>query len=115
MSDQGTPWTTSLNEPFRSSKAFSRSVAASADALLLTVLATIVGVALRLNGAGVWTVALPFLGPMVLLGSALLAARAFHRGVTFDPDGAGPSWRDQERQAVARVFGPALLRNRLSR
>ena len=115
MSDQGTPWTTSLDEPFRSSTAFSRSVAASADALLLTVLATVVGVALRLNGAGVWTVALPFAGPVVLLGSALLAARAFHRGVVVESDGSGPSWRDQERQAVARVFGPALVRNRLPR
>jgi hypothetical protein len=113
MSDPGTAWTTSLDEPFRSSTAFSRSVAASADALLLTVLATIVGVALRLNGAGPWTVALPFIGPLVMLASALLAARAFRRGVVAEPDGSGRSWRDQERQAVARVFGPALVRNRL--
>ena len=104
-----------MDEPFRSSTAFSRSVAASADALLLTVLATIVGVALRLNGAGTWTVALPFAGPLVLLGSALLAARSFHRGVAVESGSTGPSWRDQERQAVARVFGAALVRNRLPR
>jgi hypothetical protein len=119
MSERGTPtWTERLDEPFRSDPSFSRSVRASADAFALTVVAVVAAVTLQLSGARPTLVVLPFAAPVFLLAMALVAAHRFHHAV----DSAGGmsdeqparAWRDRERQAVARSFGPALIRNRMS-
>jgi hypothetical protein len=116
MSERRTPsWTAPLDEPFRSDPSFSRSVAASADAFVLTVIAAVAAVLMRLSGAGVGLVVLPFVLPVLLLALALAAARRFHREVVVASQVSSESWRDRERQAVATVFLPALVRNRISR
>jgi hypothetical protein len=118
MSEPSTPsWTERLDEPFRSDRAFSRSVAASADALLLIVVAAIAAVLLGWAHAPLGIIVLPFLAPLALMGWSLLAAREFHRDLADEAvssEEARVSWRVRERQAVASVFGPALIRNRFS-
>jgi hypothetical protein len=104
-------------EPFRSDEDFWRSVCASADAALLLVVAAAASVVLRLTGAGIGFVWLPFAVPMAFLVRAAVSGLRFHRGherpsVVETPRG-GQSWRDAERGAVATVFGRALVRGRL--
>jgi hypothetical protein len=118
MSEPSTPsWTERLDEPFRSDRWFSRSVAASADALVLTVLAAVAAVLLGLSDVSAVLVVLPFAAPLVLLAFSFAAARRFHRDAVvegFAAEDAAVSWRIRERRAVASVFAPALLRNRFS-
>ena len=104
-------------EPFRSDPDFWRSLCASADAVVLLALAVAVAVALRLFGAPVGLVWLPFVLPAVLLVRAAAAGSRFHRAqeprpAVVDTVHGELSWRDAERSAVAAAFGRALVRGR---
>ena len=104
-------------EPFRSDPDFWRSVCASADALVLLVVALAGAAVLGLVGAGPVLMWLPFALPMTFLVRAAVSGSRFHRAQeplpqTVDTARGEQSWRDAERSAVAAVFGRALLRRR---
>jgi hypothetical protein len=105
-----TDWSDDVAEPFRSDQNFWASIAASADALLATVLAAAAAVALAVTVGGGWPL-LPFVVPTVLLVRAASCGRASARDSreAFTADSA---WRTAERRAVAQVFGRVLLRRR---
>jgi hypothetical protein len=105
-----TDWSDDVAEPFRSDTNFWASVAASADALLTTVLAAAAAVALALSVGGLWPV-LPFVVPAGLLIRAGLCGRASARS-SRDAFTADEQWRTAERRAVAQVFRKVLLRRR---
>jgi hypothetical protein len=91
-------------EPFQSDPRFWRSVAASADALIMFVVALPVA----------WLVG-PRIGVYLLLVPVALLVRAGRLGresARASRSVVGASWRDAERQAVARAFVPVLLRPR---
>ena len=105
-------------EPFRSDPDFWRSVCASADAVILLLVATAGAAALRLAGADTDIALLPFVLPAAFLFRAAVSGTRFHRGqqplpAVVDTVRGEQSWRDAERIAVAAVFGQALVRNRL--
>jgi hypothetical protein len=105
-----TDWSDDVAEPFRSDQNFWASIAASADALLATVLAAAAAVALGVTVGGGWPL-LPFVVPVVLL------LRAAWYGVVSTRDNretftGEAQWRAAERRAVAQVFGRVLLRRR---
>jgi hypothetical protein len=91
-------------EPFQTDPRFWQSVAASADALLLFVVAVPVAVVI----GSVWSV-IVLVAPVLLLVRAGLLGRASARDSRVV---LGEGWRDAERQAVARVFVALLLRPR---
>jgi len=104
-------------EPFRSDADFWRSVCASADAVVLLVVAVFAAAALRFAGAGMVLVWLPFVLPAVFLVRAAVSSYSFHVGheplpARVDTVQGEQSWRDAERMAVAAVFGRALVRDR---
>jgi hypothetical protein len=105
-----TDWSDDVAEPFRSDRDFWASVAASADALLATVLAAVAATALALTVGDAWPL-LPFVVPAGLL---VHAARCGRLSARRSRDAfAGPEqWRAAERRAVAQVFGRVLLRRR---
>jgi hypothetical protein len=105
-----TDLTGDIAEPFRSDTDFWSSVSASADALLTMVLAAAAAVALALTVGPAWS-PLPFIAPFALLIRAALAGRTSARRSRAAFDGEA-EWRRAERQAVAQVFGRALLRRR---
>jgi hypothetical protein len=115
-SDMTTPaWTRTdlagdVAEPFRSDSDFWSSVSASADALLTMVLAAAAAVALALTVGPMWS-PLPFIAPFVLLVRAALSGHASAQRSRASFPGSA-QWRQAERQAVAQVFGRALLRRR---
>ena len=105
-------------EPFRSDPDFWRSVCASADAVVLLVVAVAGAVALRMAGADAGIVLLLFSLPAIFLVRAAVSGSRFHRGheplpATVDTVLGEQSWRDAERIAVAAVFGRALVRSRV--
>ena len=128
-------WAEPVADPFRRDPAFWRAVFASADALVLIVVAGLacwlVG---RLGGSTLLSI-VPFLLPLLFVGWALVSSsrssRAsrvwFRRQASLDAfaivddtvddntvdKGGLSTWRDAERQAVASVFVRALFRNRL--
>lgn len=107
----------SVAEPFRSDPEFWRSVAASADAVVLLAAAVVVAAVLRLAGAPVAVVWLPFALPVIFLVRAAVTASRFHRAhdplpALVDTARGEQSWRDAERAAVATSFGRALVRRR---
>jgi hypothetical protein len=105
-----TDLTGDVAEPFRSDRDFWSSVSASADALLTMVLAAAAAVALALTVGPMWS-PLPFIAPFVLLVRAGLSGRASAQRSREAFPGT-QQWRQAERQAVAKVFGRALLRRR---
>jgi hypothetical protein len=126
-------WAEPVADPFRRDPAFWRAVFASADALVLIVLAGLASWLVgRLGGSTVLLV-VPFLLPLIFVGWALVSSsrssRAsrvwFRRQASLDAVGKAAekaadakedglsTWRDAERQAVASVFVRALFRNRL--
>jgi hypothetical protein len=105
-----TDWSDDVAEPFRSDLNFWASIAASADALLATVLAAAAAVALAVTVGDFWPL-LPFVVPVALL------IRAAWCGLTSSRDSRDTftgqaQWRAAERRAVAQVFGRMLLRRR---
>jgi hypothetical protein len=110
-------WADPVAEPFRRDPAFWRAVYASADALALVAVAAAGALVLGKIGAPAAVALVPFVLPLAFVGWAILAStrssRASkvwfrHQGHT-EPD----TWRDSEREAVARVFVRAVFRNRL--
>lgn len=90
---------------------------ASADALVLLVVASVGAVLLALAGGGAVLMCLPFAVPGFFLARAARSAVRFHRGQeplpsVVDTASGERSWRDAERAAVAAGFGKALLRSR---
>src|SRR5262249_15635928 len=81
MSTELAPADPRVAEPFAADPAFWRSVCASADALLLLVVAIAAAVVLRVVGVPAWVCVLPFAVPAVLLVRAGSASARFHRGV----------------------------------
>lgn len=103
-------WAGDVAEPFRSDIDFWRSVAASADALLMLAAAAAVGAVLVLTNEAAW-VLLPFAFPaglMVRAGAVARISSRRNRGV-FDDRRA---WKQAERAAVAVVFFKVLRRRR---
>jgi hypothetical protein len=111
-------WAEPVAEPFRRDPAFWRAVYASADALVLVVLAAAGSLLLGRLGVATLVALLPFLLPLAFVGWAVKASyrssrasRVWFRRQAAD-DGLA-AWRDSEREAVARVFVRAMFRNRL--
>ena len=129
-------WAEPVSDPFRRDPAFWRAVFASADALVLIVVAGLASWLVgRLGGSALLSV-VPFLLPLLFVGWAVVASSRSSRASrvwfrrqavsadtastastastteTADPAGLS-TWRDAERQAVASVFVRALFRNRL--
>jgi hypothetical protein len=105
-------------EPFRTDPDFWRSVCASADAVVLLVLAVAVCVLCRLAGLGPVVAWAPFVLPAVYLVRAAVSSSRFHHRheplpTHVDTVRGELSWRDAERMAVAAVFRHALVRGRL--
>jgi hypothetical protein len=100
-----TTWTARAPEPFAGNAEFWQSVAASVDALLALILATVVVVL-----AGPWGTA-AFAVPVALLLRAAIAGRRSER-VTRPQFPDRDTWRLAERQAVGAVMGRALIRKR---
>lgn len=95
----------SVEEPFRSDPDFAASVAASADGLLGLLLAAALAGLFGAVGA------VAFVLPAALLVRAGVSGRRSarrSRGAFADRR----AWRDAERQAVAAVFGRAVVRRR---
>jgi fatty acid desaturase len=105
-----TDWSDDVAEPFRSDRNFWASIAASADALLTTMLAAAAAVALAVTVGGVWPL-LPFLLPVALLIRAAWCGVASTRDSRETFTGEA-QWRAAQRRAVAQVFGRVLLRRR---
>ena len=114
-------WAEPVADPFRRDPAFWRAVFASADALVLIVVAGLASWLVgRLGGSAILS-AVPFLLPLLFVGWAVVsssrssrASRVWFRRQCDEADTDGLStWRDAERQAVASVFVRALFRNRL--
>ncbi|HEY4990762.1 MAG TPA: hypothetical protein VII33_01615 [Nakamurella sp.] len=110
-------WAEPVAEPFRRDPAFWRAVYASADALVLVVVAAAASLLLGRLGLPTLVALLPFLLPLALVGWAVKASyrssrasRVWFRRQAAD-DGLA-AWRDSERAAVARVFVRAMFRNR---
>jgi hypothetical protein len=105
-----TAWARAVSEPFRSDGRFWSGLAASADALLVLTLATVIGVVLTLSGAGGWAL-LAFAAPAALIVRAGVVSHGASRGsrATFT---SRTAWREAEREAVAAVFFRVLLRHR---
>jgi hypothetical protein len=111
-------WAEPVAEPFRRDPAFWRAVYASADALVLVLVAGIAALVLGRAELGVAICLLPFAVPLFFVGWALLSGFRSSRAsrVWFRTQGEEDlaAWRDSEREAVARVFLRAVLRNRLT-
>jgi len=104
-------------EPFCSDPDFWRSVCASADAVVLLAVAVVAAGSLRIAGASMAFVWLPFALPAAFLFRAAVSSSRFHRGHSplpglVDTPQGEQSWRDAERTAVATVFGRAFVRSR---
>jgi hypothetical protein len=110
-------WADPVADPFRRDPAFWRAVFASADSLVLIVVACASTALLDHLGASPLLAMAPFLLPLAFVAVAVTssyqssrASRVWFRRL--DADGLA-TWRDSERRAVATVFVHALLRNRL--
>ena len=99
-------------EPFRSDPGFWSSVAASADALLLTIPAIGLGVLLVFTAGPAWS-PLPFLAPAAMLVRAGVRGRDSARR-SQQRFANRREWRDAERGAVAAVFVRVMRRPRLA-
>ena len=111
-------WAEPVAEPFRRDPAFWRAVYASADALVLVVVAGVVTLILGRMGVATVVALTPFVLPLIFVGWALLAGYRSSRAsrVWFRTQGGGDlvAWRESEREAVASVFPRALVRNRIA-
>jgi hypothetical protein len=115
--DELPTWAEPVTDPFRGDPAFWRAVYASADALVLIVVAGLVSYVLGRLGAGTVLAMAPFVLPAVFVAwavsSSLRSSRVtqvwFRR---LDAEGLATR-RDSERRAVASVFLHAVVRNRL--
>jgi hypothetical protein len=98
-------WTADVAEPFATDRDFAASVGASADALLALVVATALTLLLGILAAVAFAV------PIALLLRAGMTGRASARRnkAAF---ASQEEWKAAERQAVAQVFGKALVRRR---
>lgn len=115
--DELPAWAEPVAEPFRRDPAFWRAVFASADALVLVVVAFVASMLVGRLGGSALASLVPFLVPLLFVGWAMVSSSRSSRAsrVWFrrqDGDGLA-TWRDAEREAVASVFVRALLRNRL--
>ncbi len=100
-----TAWSSNAPEPFAGNGEFWRSVAASVDALLALIAATLIVVF-----AGAWG-ALAFAIPIgLLVYAAITGRRSEHETMPQFADRA--AWRLAERQAVGAVLGRAFVRKR---
>ncbi len=104
-------------EPFRTDPRFWSSVCASADAVVLLVLAALAAALLRAGGAPAGLALLPFVLPVAFVTVAGARAAQFRRAhqpraATLETSRGTLSWRDAERTAVAAVFGRAIRRPR---
>jgi hypothetical protein len=101
---------TDVERPFRDDADFTSSVQAYADGLAMLLVAIVAAAVIAMSVGGAWSL-LPFLLPVPFLARAAAVGVASSRR-TRSGFQDRRTWRDAERRAVQRSFGPALRRRR---